>query len=116
VVLLTGTDARYVLGLLGQLSIAPPPVAPVVRLVPRKGRGVDVDPAKLRGARLAAGLTMAALAGDELTRASIHQYETGRTRPSRRALELIAKRTGQPLESFLNASKVEGADGGPPLA
>ncbi len=102
VLLLTGTDARLVLGLLGQLSVAPAPAAAVVRLVPRKGRGVDVDPAKLREARLAAGLSMAELAGTELSRASIHLYETGRARPSRRSLELIAARTERPIESFMN--------------
>jgi len=103
VVLLTGTDARTVLRLLEQISIIPAPTPSVVRLVPRKGRGVDVDPAKLREARLAAGLSMAALAGAELTRSSIHQYETGRARPSRRALEWIAERTGRPIEAFVNS-------------
>jgi len=102
VVLLTGTDARFVLELLGRISVAPAPTAAVVRLVPRKGSGVDVDPAKLREARLAAGLSMAALGGSELSRASIHLYETGRARPSRRSLELIAERTERPIESFMN--------------
>jgi len=106
VVLLTGTDARFVLQLLGQISIGPPPAA--VRVVPRKGAGVDVDPVKLREARLAAGLSLAAVAGPELSKASIHLYETGRVRPSRRALELIARRTQRPIESFLNSAQPDG--------
>ena len=46
---------------------------------------------------------MAQLAGPELTRQAIFLIETGRTRPSMRTLELIAKRTGKAVQSFVTA-------------
>jgi tetratricopeptide (TPR) repeat protein len=72
----------------------------------RRGRGVDVRTGAVREARLEAGLTMAEVAGEEFTRGAIYLFESGRARPSREALELIARRTGKPLSFFL-------ADGGP---
>lgn len=56
-------------------------------------------------------MTLAALAGEELTRQAIHLIETGRARPSLPVLELIAERTGKPLNHFL----LEGVPGQPVL-
>ena len=44
---------------------------------------------------------MAKLAEPELTRQAIFLVETGQTRPSMRTLEIIAARTGKPVEFFL---------------
>src|SRR5437660_2762346 len=69
----------------------------------RKGRlrGVEVRPGSVKEARLEAGLTMAALAGTQLTRAAIHLIEAGKVKPSLPTLQLIARRTRKPLEHFL---------------
>jgi tetratricopeptide (TPR) repeat protein len=67
-----------------------------------RGPGVDIDPEAIRRARLAAGLSLSDVAGDDLSRAAVHRVETGRARPSMRTLELIAHRTGTPLETFLS--------------
>lgn len=58
-------------------------------------------PGAVREARQAAGLSLAAVAGDQLTRAAIHRVENGLARPSLATLQLIATRTGQPLSYFL---------------
>jgi tetratricopeptide (TPR) repeat protein len=47
------------------------------------------------------GLSLSELAGGEVTRAAIHQVETGKMRPSMRTLELIARRTGRPVSYFM---------------
>jgi tetratricopeptide (TPR) repeat protein len=52
------------------------------------------------------GLSLAQVAGGELTRAAIHLIETGRSRPSMPTLQLIASKTGKPLAYFL-ADKVQ---------
>jgi len=72
-------------------------------LTARRGRlkGVDVRPGSVRVARQEAGLSLAGVAGSELTRAAIHLVETGRSRPSMPTLELIARRTGKPLSFFV---------------
>lgn len=48
-------------------------------------------------------MTLSQVAGDDLSRQAVHQIEVGRSRPSPRALELIAERTGKPLSFFLAA-------------
>src|SRR5947209_8456562 len=77
------------------------PVA--ARTRPRRARlkGVDVKPGSVRQARAEAGLSLAQVAGGELTRAAIHLIETGRSRPSMPTLQLIASKTGKPLGYFL---------------
>ncbi len=55
----------------------------------------------MRQARLAAGLSLADIAGGEVSRTQIHFIEHGRSRPSRRVLDLIAERTGKPVSYFL---------------
>ncbi len=63
--------------------------------------GIAVDPARVREARLAAGLSLADIAGTVVSRTQVHFVERGRSRPSRRVLERIAKQTGKPVAYFL---------------
>jgi len=63
--------------------------------------GIDLRPGSVRQARLEAGLSLAQVAGDKVSRAAIHQVEIGRIRPSKRTLELISFRTGKPVEFIL---------------
>jgi tetratricopeptide (TPR) repeat protein len=72
---------------------------------------VEVDPRLIRRARLDSGLSMAQLAGSEVTRQAIFLIEAGKTRPSMRTLELIASRTGKPAGYFMRPA--EGSPGGP---
>jgi len=66
-----------------------------------RGRGLAVNPQRIRQARTAAGLSLADVAGDEVSRTFILLVEKGRSRPSMRVLEHIARRTGKPIEYFL---------------
>jgi tetratricopeptide (TPR) repeat protein len=72
---------------------------------PRSGRrrpkGVVIRPDAVREARLEKGLSLAEVAGGDVTRAAIHLVETGKMRPSMRTLELIARRTGRPVSYFM---------------
>jgi transcriptional regulator with XRE-family HTH domain len=70
--------------------------------VQRRGptSGLSVDPARVREARLDAGLSLAQVAGNDVSRTLIHLIEHGRSRPSERVLRLIARRTGKPLSYF----------------
>ncbi len=56
--------------------------------------GVEVDPAALRQARVDAGLSLAQVAGSDLTRQAVHLIETGKVRPTLRSLRVIAQRLG----------------------
>lgn len=67
----------------------------------RRGSGIAVDPARVREARLAAGLSLADIARDDVSRTFIHFVENGQSRPSKQVLELIARRTGRPLSYFV---------------
>ncbi len=67
----------------------------------RRSKGVAVRPEAVREARLEKGLSLAEVAGGDLTRAAIHLVETGKMRPSMRTLELIARRTGHPVSFFM---------------
>lgn len=51
-----------------------------------------------------AGLSLAQVAGDEVSRTFIHFVEQGRSRPSQSVLALIARRTGKPVAYFLNGN------------
>src|SRR5439155_18741948 len=62
-----------------------------------RGQGVDVREGSVRQAREEAGLSLAKLAGTDVTRGAIFLIETGRSRPSMATLRLIADRTGRPL-------------------
>src|SRR5438067_13236155 len=83
------------------------PVA-MARLPKKRPRlkGVEVKPGSVRQARAEAGLSLAQVAGSELTRAAIHLVERGRSRPSMPTLQLIASRTGKPLSYFLAGKPV----------
>jgi tetratricopeptide (TPR) repeat protein len=75
----------------------------------RRLRGVEIRPGSVREARQEAGLSLAGVAGQDLTRAAIHLIETGRARPSMPTLELISRRTGKPVSFFLaSAAKDRG--------
>ncbi len=60
-----------------------------------------MDPERVRAARVEAGLSLAQLAGDDVSRTFIHFVERGRSRPSRGVLALIARRTGKPISYFI---------------
>jgi len=66
----------------------------------RRGGGVDILPGSVALARKESGLSLRQLAGRDLTGAAICQIEKGKARPSKLTLELIAQRTGKPLEFF----------------
>ena len=60
-----------------------------------------MDPVRVRQARLEAGLSLAQVAGDDVSRTFIHFVEQGRARPSQAVLKLIARRTGKPMSYFI---------------
>jgi transcriptional regulator with XRE-family HTH domain len=60
-----------------------------------------VNPLRVRQARLEKGLTLAEVAGNDVTRAFISEIEHGKSRPSEPVLKLIAARTGKPMSYFL---------------
>ena len=72
-----------------------------------RGSGISVDPVRVRGARVDAGLTLAQVAGDDVSRTFIHLVENGRSRPSRQVLDLIARRTGKPVSYFIQSTAEE---------
>src|SRR4030088_1456065 len=70
----------------------------------RRGRrqGVDIKPGTAKRARLEAGLSLAQVAGSDISRTAIYFVETGKAKPSMDTLKLIAARTGRPLDYFLS--------------
>jgi transcriptional regulator with XRE-family HTH domain len=50
---------------------------------------------------------LAQLAGGQISRTFIHLVEHGRARPSPKVLQLIAHRTGRPIEYFLRPADSE---------
>src|SRR6202165_4635492 len=69
----------------------------------RRGRrrGVEIKPGTVKQARSDAALSLAQVAGTELSRTAIYFVETGKAKPSMETLKLIADRTGRPLDYFL---------------
>jgi transcriptional regulator with XRE-family HTH domain len=65
------------------------------------GSGINVDPLRVREARREAGLSLAQVARDDISRTFLHFVEHGRSRPSKEVLALIAKRTGRPISYFV---------------
>ena len=65
--------------------------------------GIAIDTAALRQARLDAGLSLAEVAGSDLTRQAVHLIETGKVRPSARSLRIIAGRLAVPEAAFVVA-------------
>ncbi len=70
----------------------------------RRGRrrGVEIKPGTVKQARFEAGLSLAQVAGGEISRTAIYFVETGKAKPSIETLKLIAARTGRPLDYFLS--------------
>ena len=56
---------------------------------------------RIRKARQELGISIAALAGKDFSRAFLNQIELGKARPSVRNLQIIAERLNRPLEYFL---------------
>src|SRR2546428_9833747 len=73
----------------------------------RRGRrrGVEIRPGSVKQARQEAGLSLGQVARDDISRTAIYFVETGKAKPSRETLELIAERTGRPVEFFLEDSE-----------
>jgi len=71
----------------------------------RRGRrqGVVVIAGSVAQARREAGLTLAEVAGSELSRTAIHLLEKGQARPSMETLKHIAHQTGKPINFFLQS-------------
>jgi tetratricopeptide (TPR) repeat protein len=74
----------------------------------RAGRPAPDDPAapsplgrRIRQARQELGLSLAAAAGDDFSRAFLNQIELGRAQPSTQNLRIIAHRLQRPIEYFL---------------
>jgi transcriptional regulator with XRE-family HTH domain len=80
-----------------------------------RGSGVLVDPLRVRAARQEAGLSLAQVAGDDVSRTFLLFVEQGRSRPSLRVLSLIARRTGRPV-SYFAVSAGQQIEGAPDLA
>jgi len=69
----------------------------------RRGRrrGLEIRPGSVKQARQQAGMSLGQVARDDISRTAIYFVETGKARPSMETLQLIADRTGQPLDFFL---------------
>lgn len=69
----------------------------------RRGRrqGVEIRPGSVKEARTKAGLSLGQIARGDISRTAIYFVETGKAKPSQETLELIAARTGQPIDFFL---------------
>ena len=74
----------------------------------RAGRPLADDPAapsplgrRIRQARQELGLSLAAVAGDDFSRAFLNQVELGRAQPSTQTLRVVALRLQKPIEYFL---------------
>ncbi len=72
-----------------------------VRVPTRTARTPDLLAARIRKARLSLGLSLAAVAGKDFSRAFLNQVELGKARPSSRTLQIIADRLHRPIEYFL---------------
>lgn len=66
--------------------------------------------ARLRQARLEAGLSQRQLCGDEITRNMLSQIENGSARPSMTTLQYLAARLGKPVSYFLEEQAVLSAN------
>src|SRR2546428_13164998 len=62
--------------------------------------------ARIRKARHQLSLSLAAVAGDDFSRAFLSQVELGRAHPSTRTLQIIAERLQRPIEYFLQGEAV----------
>jgi tetratricopeptide (TPR) repeat protein len=71
----------------------------------RRGRrrGLEIRPGSVKQARLEAGLSLGQVARNDISRTAIYFVESGKAKPSRETLELIAERTGRPVDFFLTS-------------
>jgi tetratricopeptide (TPR) repeat protein len=74
----------------------------------RRLPGLVVRPGSIKRARGEAGLSLAQVASGEVSRTAVYLAETGKTRPTLPTIQLIAARTGKPLEYFLESLAVVG--------
>lgn len=74
----------------------------------RRLPGLAVRPGSIRQARQEAGLSLAQVASGEVSRTAIFLAETGKTRPTLPTVQLIAARTGKPIDYFLEPDGLEG--------
>jgi tetratricopeptide (TPR) repeat protein/DNA-binding XRE family transcriptional regulator len=58
----------------------------------------------VKEARQKAGLSLGQIARGDISRTAIYFVETGKAKPSQETLELIAQRTGQPIDFFLTGA------------
>ncbi|MEO6796115.1 MAG: tetratricopeptide repeat protein [Candidatus Dormibacter sp.] len=81
----------------------------------RRGRSRRDAPApaslgsRIRKARQELGLSLAAVAGEDFSRAFLNQVELGRAQPSTHTLQIIARRLQQPVDYFLEGPEVSAA-------
>jgi tetratricopeptide (TPR) repeat protein len=81
----------------------------------RRLPGLSVRPGSIRQARLEAGLSLGQVASGQISRTAIFLAETGKTRPTLPTIQLIANRTGKPIEFFLDGDGLDGATPRPDL-
>src|SRR2546430_14337242 len=69
----------------------------------RRGRrrGVEIRPGSGKQARTGAGLSLGQVARGDISRTAIYFVKTGKAKPSRETLQLIAERTRRPVDFFL---------------
>ncbi len=75
----------------------------------RRLPGLAVRPGSLRQARLEAGLSLGQVASGQISRTAVFLAETRKPRPTLPTVQLIATRTGKPLEYFLEGDGMGGA-------
>ena len=71
-------------------------------------KGIRIREGSVREARREAGLSLADIAGSDLSRTAIHLIEHGRVNPSLDTLQLIARRTRRPVAYFLPSNNAAG--------
>src|SRR5436190_880042 len=59
---------------------------------------------RIRKLRRERGMTLQQVAGEDFSRAFLHQVETGRSQPSTRVLRMIADRLGAPIDYLVDGS------------
>jgi len=69
----------------------------------RRLPGLSVRPGSIRQARAEAGLSLGQVASGKISRTAIFLAETGKTRPTLPTVQLIAARTGKPVDYFLDS-------------
>ncbi len=81
----------------------------------RRLPGLAVRPGAIRQARVESGLSLGQVASGQISRTAIFLAETGKTRPTLPTIQLIANRTGKPLEYFLEPEGLAGVGSRPDL-